>query len=233
MSETRPILHSENNDATLEIYVRNTRPEDFPAIVELCRRVYPETLPWGEEQLASHLQVFPEGQLVAVERAPGSGGGPGDAPGEERLVGMAASLILSWDDYEIGDTWRDFTDHGMFTNHDPQGRTLYGAEVMVDPRTQGQGVGSKIYDARRELVQRLGLRRIRAGARLRGYRRYADRMSAREYVERVVAGEIRDATLTFQLNRGFRVLKVVSGYLKGDPASQGWAAVIEWLNPEG
>jgi hypothetical protein len=34
------------------------------------------------------------------------------------------------------------------------------------------------------------------------------------------------------LHRGFKVLKVVSGYLQYDPESLGYAAVIEWINPE-
>lgn len=208
---------------TSEIVVRNTRRRDFDGIVELCRAVYPETLPWAEEQLVSHLRVFPEGQLVAVLIDPQSRA--------ERVVGMAASLILSWDDYDHQDSWRDFTDRGLFTNHDPEGRTLYGAEVMVDPSYQRRGIGSKIYAARRKMARRLGMRRIRAGARLRGYHRWALRMSAQEYVDRVVAGEIHDPTLTFQLHQGFRVIDVVPGYLKEDPESLGWAAVIEWLNP--
>jgi len=211
-----------------EITVRCTREEDFDALSELCRKVYPYIHPYGKEQLASQCRVFPEGQMVAVARDATKQG----RSGGEAVVGMASSLILSWDDYETEDAWRDFTDHGLFTNHDPQGRTLYGAEVMVDPDCQGQGVGSKIYEARRDLALRLELRRIRAGARLRGYGEWADRMSAREYAEKVVAGELRDSTLTFQLNRGFRVLRVVSDYLKGDPESLGWAALIEWLNPE-
>ena len=104
-----------------QIEVRNTRVEDFAGIGELTRRVYPQTPPWSEEQLRSHLAVFPEGQFVAVEAGPG------------RVVGMAASLIVRWDEYEIDHSWRDFTDHGKFTNHDPaRGRTLYAAEVMVD-----------------------------------------------------------------------------------------------------
>jgi GNAT superfamily N-acetyltransferase len=201
------------------IDVRETRQEDFDGIIELTRRVYPGSAPWSPEQLASHLAVFPAGQFVAVA--------------EDSIVGMAASLIVLWDDYEFDTNWRDFTAAGTFTNHDPErGRTLYGAEVMVDPTRQGQGIGSVLYEARRALTIRLGLRRIRAGARLRGYHHVADRMSAHEYVRRVESGELTDATLTFQLHRGFHVLAVVSGYLRHDPESLGYAAVIEWLNPE-
>lgn len=204
-----------------EVFVRNTTPADFPGIIALCGEVYPTAAPWSETQLASHHKVFPQGQAVAIERATG------------RVVGMSASLILLWDDYEMDDAWRDFTDGGMFTNHDPEyGRTLYGAEVMVTPNLQGKGIGKKLYLERQELTQRLGLLRIRAGARLRNYHQYAAKMTPEEYTLGVIRGEIGDPTLSFQLRRGFRVLAVVNGYLKNDPESLGYAAVIEWLNPE-
>ncbi len=190
-------------------------------MIGLCEKVYPESPPWTVEQLASHLRVFPEGQFVIEDHLTG------------KIVGMSSSLIVRWDDYAFGANWREMTDKGLFTNHDPVGgRTLYGAEVMVDPEMQRKGLGKKLYVARRELVRRLGLRRIRAGARLRGYHRFASRMSVEEYVQSVVRGEHRDPTLTFQLREGFEVVAVVHSYLMHDPESLGYAAVIEWLNPD-
>jgi GNAT superfamily N-acetyltransferase len=201
------------------IAVRNTRLEDFDAIIEMGHQIYPASPPWMHAQLASHLRIFPQGQFVAAEADSG------------RVVGMAASLIVHWEDYGPMEHWRDFTDSGMFTNHDPvRGRTFYGAEVMVLPALQRRGIGSKLYAARRQLVQHLGLPRIRAGARLRGYGSYARRMSAEEYVRKVVHGELRGPTLSFQLREGFHVLAVVPGYLSHDPESLGYAAIIEWLN---
>ena len=201
------------------VLVRNTRPEDFDGIIDLCRQVYTATAPWTTRQLESHLGVFPEGQFVAVDGSSGA------------VLGMAASLVVLWDDYDLQANWRDFTDKGMFTNHDlERGRTLYAAEVMVRPSLQGMGIGSRLYAARRQLVQDLGLGRIRAGARLRGYHRHAGRMTPHEYVDAVTAGQIRDPTLSFQLKHGFRVIAVVSGYLQSDPESLGAAAVVEWLN---
>ena len=202
------------------VVIRQTQPGDFPGIIALCLAVYPETPPWTEAQLASHLRVFPEGQWVAVSP-------------EDGVIGVAASLIVLWDDYDFTTSWRELTAAVTFVNHDPvRGRTLYGAEIMVHPAWQGRGVGKRFYAEREALARRLGLLRIRAGARLRGYGRYAGSMSVEQYVIRVVRGELTDPTLTFQLRRGFRVLAVVPGYLAHDPESLGYAAVIEWLNPE-
>lgn len=197
----------------------NTRPEHFAGVIALCESVYENSAPWSEAQLRSHLEVFPEGQFVAVARETG------------RVVGVASSLIILWDDYEFTYDWRTFTANGFFTNHDPAaGRTLYGAEVMSDPQCRGAGIGKALYRARRALVERLGLLRIRAGARLRGYHRYATAMSAEDYALKVVRGELSDPTLSFQLAQGFHVMAVVESYLRHDPESLGFAAVIEWIN---
>jgi GNAT superfamily N-acetyltransferase len=102
----------------------------------------------------------------------------------------------------------------------------------VRPSLQGHGIGSKIYQARQDLVRRLKLLRIRAGARLRGYSKVASKMGPEEYVSAVVRGELADPTLSFQLRHGFRVMGVVGGYLLHDPESLGHAAVIEWTNPD-
>ncbi|MEX1016777.1 MAG: GNAT family N-acetyltransferase [Phycisphaeraceae bacterium] len=209
-------------NATSLVTVRNTRPEDVDHIVAMSRLVYGSKRQqrWLPHELLSHLRIFPEGQLVAIESRTGE------------VVGMAASLIVQWDEYETSDTWMDFTGGGTFETHDPEGRTLYGAEVMVHPEHQGKGIGKQLYAARRAICRSLGLRRIRAGARLRGYGRHADTLSPRQYVARVLAGEIGDPTLSFQIKQGFQVIAVVSNYLSEDEDSRGHAALIEWVNPE-
>ena len=199
--------------------IRNLTPSDFSRVTALSLKIYPDARPWEADQLSSHLRVFPEGQFAVEET--GSG----------RVVAYAASLIVFWDDYDMQSNWRDFTGNGLFTNHDPErGRTLYAADVMVDPDVQGRGIGKLIYEARERLLRERGLLRIRAGARLQGYHRYQADMTAEEYVERVVDGELTDATLSFQLKRGFKVLGVVRAYMRNDPMSMGFAAVIEFLN---
>ena len=198
------------------IEVRGLELRDFDAVERLSKEVYPYDIPWDARFLSRHLEVFPEGQLAAIDRETGA------------LAGYAATLIVDHTDIERMDSWDTVTQEGYFTTHNPEGDTLYAAEVIVDPACRGQGVGSAIYAARRELLERLGLQRIRAGARLRGYHVYQDELDPWRYVEKVVAGELNDPTLTFQLKQGFEVIGVVPHYLHIDPASLGHAALIEW-----
>lgn len=201
-----------------EIRVRNTTTSDFEGIRALGAEVYPDDTPYTDEYLQAQVDVFPEGQFVAVDID------------SQRVVGMASTLIVDWDDYQVSASWTEITGGGLLTTHNPLGRTMYAADVLVHPEMQGRGVGRQIYSVRRELAIRLKMIRIRAGARLAGYEPFADRMTPDEYTLKVVNGELRDPTLSFQLGRGFHVIAVILDYLYDDPASQNHAALIEWIN---
>lgn len=195
-------MNQNKSDFLSSVEIRPIQESDISEVIDLCKRVYPSSTPWSEKQLNSHIEQFSQGQLVAIH------------PDFKGILGYAASLVVNWDDYESTDSWRDFTDKGMFTNHDPKGgKTLYGAEMMVDPAMQGKGLGSHIYEARRNLCLELGLLRIRAGARLRSFHKYFDTMSAYDYTKAVAKGEIFDPTLSFQLKNGFRIFGIVDNYL--------------------
>lgn len=204
------------------VKVREATRADIPELAALNKLAYPdlatENVIWSEEQLLSHMRVFPQGQMVAVL--------------EGKLVGAVSSLIvdLGPDPLRLH-TFDGITDGGFFTNHDPGADTLYGADVYVHPECRGKGVGGALYASRRKLCRRLNLRRIVAGGRLFNYRQYADKYSPEEYVERVVAGEVRDQVLSFQVREGFEIRGVLPNYLP-DPVSHDNAAFLEWLNPD-
>jgi len=128
-------------------------------------------------------------------------------------------------------TWTGITDSGYFNNHNPRADTLYGADVYVHPEARGKGVGRALYDGRRQLCQRLNLRRILAGGRLWNYAKQAPELSAEEYASHVAAGELRDVVLSFQLSQGFVLRGVMPNYMR-DPLSKNYASLIEWINPE-
>ena len=70
---------------------------------------------------------------------------------------------------------------------------------------------------------------IIAGGYLAAYHEHKAEMSAAEYCRRVVAGELYDPTLTFQLDNGFEVRGVLENYLD-DSQNDGWASLIVWTN---
>ncbi|TVO67600.1 GNAT family N-acetyltransferase [Denitromonas ohlonensis] len=197
-------------------WVRQTRPDDIPALIELQARVYPSIPPWSRRKLREQLEVFPQGQVVAES--------------DSGIVGCASSMIVLWDDWAESHTWKEITGAGTFEHHDPEGKTLYGAEVFVAPEMQGSGVGHLLYEARRTLCRAMNLRRIIACGRLPGYHRYADEMSAEFYAQKVVWGDLRDQVLSFQIKEGFSYCGVIEGYIPEDEQSHGCASVIVWLN---
>jgi predicted amidohydrolase/predicted N-acetyltransferase YhbS len=200
------------------ITIRQMAADDVPAVVEMQSRVYPEKMAWSSDELLHHLEVFPEGQLVA-------------ANAEGQIVGSASSLIIDWDDYAESAQWPIITGRGTFDTHNRLGKTLYGADVCVDPATRRSHIGTQFYDARKKMVRERGLKRLLTGGRIPGYSKVAGQMTAQEYVSEVVRGKRTDPTLSFQLANGLVVLDVVPGYLE-DPDSGGFATLLEWLNPE-
>ena len=198
--------------------VRQMTLDDVPAVIELMERAFPGKPPWGPELLVHHLEIFPEGQLIAMD-------------GAGRILGSASSLLIDWDDYAESANWSAITGDGSFDTHNPLGLTLYGAEIGVDASARHQGVGTLLYEARKDLIRERGLKRLLTGGRIAGYDEVAEQLTPKEYVAEVVAGKRRDPALTFQLENGLVVLDVVPEYMH-DIESRGFATVLEWLNPE-
>ncbi len=200
------------------VSVRPTTPSDIDSVLSLQDRVYPSIDPWHRDHLAHQLTVFPEGQLVAVS--------------DGEIVGCASSLVILWDEWADEHTWHDITSAGTFSTHNPDGFTLYGAEVFVDSIARGKGVGHHLYEGRRQLCKRLNLRRIIACGRLPGYHRHAEAMTVELYAKKVLWGDLTDAVLNFQLREGFRYCGIMKDYLPEDTESAGQASLIVWINPD-
>lgn len=199
--------------------IRLMQAADYAAISEICRVVYPHDTPYTAEELAAHQAVYPQGQFVA-EHAPT--GTP---------VGVHFTLRLRMADYHVDDSWDVLTAHGSFTDHDPAGPTLYGADVFVSPEHQHHGLAHALTDATRGLVVAENLWRMVGGSRLPGYGAVAGVVPAADYVREVVDGARVDPVLSAHLKDGWQVVKPIFGYLQHDQESANWAAVIQWVNP--
>ena len=108
---------------------------------------------------------------------------------------------------------------------------MYGVETFVDPDYQSRGVGSKLMDARFELLRRQNLRGIVAGSLFIGYQEMADTMTPEQYVQAVVEGKHFDPNLSKQLKKGFKLLNLIPHYTE-EPRTNDYAAAIAWINPD-
>lgn len=202
----------------MSITITTTRPEHFAALEELQRICYPSLHPdelMRVEHFASHHKLFPEGQHVALD---------GDRP-----VGMSATFRANLDFDHPDHTFHEIIAGGYFTNHEPDGAYLYGADMSVHPEYRRRGIASQLYEARKQLIKQFNMKGMVAGGMIPGYRHYRDQMSVDEYVARVVSGEIADPTLTPQLRNGFTVRGILHEYLRDDVLGND-ATLIVWEN---
>ena len=200
------------------IETRNLQINDYLALKEAMLKAYEnwQTAYWREHHIEKLLEIFPEGQLCVTV--------------EGKVAACALTIIVNYDHYGDDHTYQQITGNYTFKTHDPDGDVLYGIDVFVHPDFRGLRLGRRLYDARKALCENLNLKAIVAGGRIPDYHKYADRMSPREYLNKVKQSEIYDPTLSFQLSNDFHVVKILKNYMPGDEESQEFATLLEWNN---
>ncbi|GAB2672407.1 GNAT family N-acetyltransferase [Paenibacillus thermoaerophilus] len=204
----------------MDVHIRSYTVEDYEQLLDVQREAFPPPFPeelwWRRDQIEAHVRAFPQGAMAAV-RSDGT------------IIGSATSLIIQYDGKPH--TWEEVSDRGYIEGtHNPNGDSLYGIDVCVRPSARGMGVAGLLYEARKRLVTELGLKRFVAGCRIPGYGAHAGRLSAEEYVQAVVRGELKDQVLSFMLKQGLKPLQVLPNYLE-DEDSRDYAVLVEWRNP--
>ena len=202
--------------------IRNYRKEDFAGLIRIQEECFPPPFPaelwWNEQQLENHVTLFPEGALcVEVE-------------GE--LAGSMTGLMVRYDPAHPDHTWAEMTDEGYIRNHNPEGNTLYVVDISVRPAYRKLGLGKWLMFSMYDLVVHKRLDRLLGGGRMPGYHRHAHAMTAEQYLNKVVRGELQDPVITFLLRCGRTPVKVVPGCLE-DEESCHYGALMEWRNPFG
>lgn len=198
------------------IQITNTRPEHIAQLVAHQQRCFPTICAddlIDAAMFAAQIVVFPAGQHVALD---------GDL-----VVGQSSTFRCGPDCLEQH-TYRGITANNYFTNHDPAGAWLYGADMSVHADYRGQHIATRLYAVRKELVRRLGMRGIVIGGGLSGFHQHAARMSVEAYVAEVVAGRLVDPTLTPQLKNSFVVRGVLHDYVDGGELLSDYASLLVW-----
>ncbi|MFD2720157.1 GNAT family N-acetyltransferase [Hymenobacter monticola] len=199
------------------IEIRHLLKTDYEALKAAMLLAYPRMQSyWPRKQVELLVDLFPEGQFVLTVN--------------DEIVAAALALIVKHDQFDAAHTYQDVTGNYTFRTHSATGDTLYGIEVFVVPAMRGRRLARRLYDARKELCERLNLRAIAFGARIPGYHAYMDTLTPKQYVQKVKDREIVDASLNFQLANDFHPVRVLKGYLPGDAASGDYALLMEWDN---
>jgi predicted amidohydrolase/GNAT superfamily N-acetyltransferase len=200
-----------------KLKLRQLRADDYAALADISEKVYRNSGgSWRQEQFNSMLAKFPEGQLCIEDKG--------------RVVACALSLVVKYDKYTDLHTYDQITGNGFIANHEPDGDSLYGMDVFVDPEFRGLRLGRRLYDARKELCQSLNLKRIVAGGWMPGYPDMADKMTPQQYIEQVKEKKIYDPVLTFQIANGFHVRKILTNYWAQIAPKANYAILLEWIN---
>ncbi|MFO7573737.1 MAG: carbon-nitrogen hydrolase family protein [Bacteroidales bacterium] len=171
---------------------------------------------WDENQIKDLIEKFPEGQ-VGIKL-------------NDELAGCALSIIVDSSKFDEKHTYKEITGNYTFNTHTSSGDKLYGIDIFIRPRFRGLRLGRRLYDYRKELCERLNLKGIVFGGRIPNYHSYSDKISPREYIDKVRRKEIQDPVLDFQMSNDFHPVRIIRGYLEGDKESQEYAVLLEWDN---
>ncbi|WP_198439711.1 carbon-nitrogen hydrolase family protein [Pareuzebyella sediminis] len=192
--------------------------KDYQELKTAMKEVY-KSLPdsyWDEKQIRTLIKMFPEGQVVIKVNG--------------QLAGCSLSIIVEYDEFEDNHTFLEITGQETFSTHTDDGDTLYGIDIFIKPEFRGLRLGRRLYDYRKELCEKLNLKGIAFGGRIPNYHQYAEKLSPKQYIDKVKRKEIHDPVLNFQINNDFHPAKILKGYLAGDKDSNEFAVLMEWDN---
>ncbi|MDH5718460.1 MAG: bifunctional GNAT family N-acetyltransferase/carbon-nitrogen hydrolase family protein [Spirochaetia bacterium] len=194
------------------------RIENYKELIESMKGAYREwpAALWDLKHIESLCNIFPEGQLAVFVN--------------NTFVGCALSIIVKYDYYGDDHTYKEITGNATFNTHNKKGDVLYGIDIFLKPGYRGLRLGRRLYDARKELCERLNLKAIVFGGRIPGFHEYSNSMTPKEYINKVKYKEIYDPILTFQLANDFHVKKIIKNYQIGDKESEDFAVLLQWDN---
>jgi predicted amidohydrolase/ribosomal protein S18 acetylase RimI-like enzyme len=200
------------------IEIDNLQLHDYEQLLDAMKASYPSWQGnyWSLKSIENLIARFPEGQVVI--KADGV------------VVGCALSIIVNYKKFGDAHTYKDITGNYTFSTHDPDGDVLYGIEVFVHPQYRSLRLGRRLYDARKELCEHLNLKAIVFGGRIPNYHKYADKISPKEYIQKVKQKEIYDPVLSFQTANDFHVKKILKNYMPEDAQSMEYATLLQWDN---
>ena len=162
-------------DKIEKVEIRLLQVNDYLGLYDSMKEAYKNwhgTL-WTKETIDKLIYVFPEGQIAVLVNG--------------KVVGVALSIIVNYDDFGDDHTYREITGNYEFNTHNPDGDVLYGIEVFVRPEFRGLRLATRLYNARKDLCSKLNLKAIVFGGRIPNNKEHSSELDPRKYIEKVKA----------------------------------------------
>ena len=196
--------------------VRSILPREIEAVWQLDNKIFEDT-PIPKQIFQSWLQVYPEGFKVALDSF-------------DKIVGYIMVFRLKKE--EIQHKWDIDTGNGFCIKHNPNGEILYGVSCI----SQAPTVGTALCLAARHLaVKHTELKEIWAYSRLVNFAQWKQENCPDKPIAFCLDKYIKlhsDPVQLFYESVGCTAVKGIEGYLPGDKASLGCAALTKWSKPE-
>jgi hypothetical protein len=200
-----------------QVTIRRAVPADIPIYIALQRERWDADVVATRAQLESRLKSYPQGMLVA-ER-------------DGKIVGMVYAMRITRYDYEKYPSWDEITNKGYCNNVDLDGNAIFGVDLST-ARGVGSAAGDKLLLGVGELAIREGVKEILLGGRMPEYHKYADKLSAEDYLlAKGPDNKSLDRQIRFYTSiPGLKALKVLPNYFQ-DPDSLNYGVLLRWQNP--
>lgn len=200
------------------IQIQKLKIDQYAQLLETMKASYPNWQGnyWQMTTIQKLLDVFSEGQFVILC--------------DGKIAGCALSIIVDYEQLKDAHTYKEATGNYTFSTHTINGNTLYGIEVFIQPEYRGLRLGRRLYDARKALCEKLNLESVMFAGRMPNYHLHKDKLTPKEYLDKVKRKEIHDPVLNFQLSNDFHLKKLIRNYLPEDYQSDTYAALFEWSN---
>jgi GNAT superfamily N-acetyltransferase len=148
-----------------KVEVRQLNIGDYEEMFKSLQEAYPDWPEdyWEKKDIRKLVKIFPEGQFAVVV--------------DDVVVGSALSIIVKYELFGDDHNYEEIIGNYTFNTHNPKGNTLYGIDVFIRPEFRGMRLGRRLYDARKELCEKLNLKAIVFGGRIPNYHKYSAEMS--------------------------------------------------------
>ena len=215
--DSSPALSCDLSVTTPTFRVLPTAPGHAETLAALQVTVFPELAPaerFQARHYRRHVEVFPDGQFVAVPTGP-----------DRTPVAATTTLRVHLDLDRPNHTFREAIGDLSLGSHRDDGPWLYGADLGVRPDWRRLGIARALYDARRAAARRLGLEGEVTVGLLNGYSAMADQISIADYYRAVVSRRVLDPTVSMQLHLGFEARALISDYVD-DSRCRGYGVLL-------